>query len=131
MDCPDCGATTIVFEIPVELRKFVPGEERTAALCTRCLTLHPAPENEAAADPQFSAVSDAFPRGEEAIATAIVVGLLPSFALYRREIEALIERIERAGTDPFLMLDRLADDPDTEPAADLRRRREHLEGTLG
>jgi hypothetical protein len=132
MDCPKCGAATIAFEIPGELRGYVPGDEPTVALCTRCLTLHPAPETEASAEPDFETVSDAFPRGEDegAIAMAMAVGLLDSFALYRREIETLIERVEHAGTDPLLILDRLAGDPGTEPAVDLRRRRQHLEGTL-
>ena len=132
MDCPDCGAATIAFEIPRELREYVPGDEPTVALCSRCLTLHPAPETEASTDPDFTIVSDTFPRSEDegAIAMVLAVGLLDSFALYRREIEALIEQVEQAGTDPLLLLDRLADDPGTEPAVNLRRRRQHLEGTL-
>lgn len=130
MDCPDCEAATIGFEIPPELREYVPGEEAAATLCTRCLTLHPAPDAEARADPDFTAISSAFPRDEEAIPMALVVGLLPSFALYRREIEALLERVERAGTDPLLVLDRLAAEPDTEPATELQRRRGHLEQLL-
>jgi hypothetical protein len=132
MDCPKCGAATIAFEIPGELREYVPGDEPTVALCRRCLTLHPAPETEASTDPDFTIVSDAFPRREDegAIAMVLAVGSLDSFALYRREIEALIEQVEQAGTDPLLLLDRLADDPETEPAVDLRRRRQHLEGTL-
>jgi hypothetical protein len=132
MDCPDCGAATIAFEIPGELREDVPGEEPTAALCRRCLGLHPTPGVEASAEPDFTVVSDAFPQGEDegTIAMVLAVGLLDSFALYRREIEALIERVERAGADPLLVLDRLADDPGTEPTVDLRRRRRHLEETL-
>lgn len=132
MDCPACGAATIAFAVPAELREFVPRDEPTLALCRRCLSLHPAPESEASPEPDFERVSDAFPKaGEEgAIAMALAVGLLDSFALYRREIEALVERVERSGTDPLLVLDRLANDPRTEPATDLERRRRHLEQTL-
>jgi len=134
MNCPDCGAKTIAFEIPADLREYVPGEEQSVGLCTRCLALHPAPENEATADPDFTTISDAFSQSgtkeDGAVEMALVVGLCPSFALYRREIEALTERVERAGVDPLLVLDRLAADPDTEPTTDLRRRRGHLEQML-
>lgn len=134
MDCPDCEAATITFEIPPDLREYVPGEERSVGLCTRCLGLHPAPASEAATDPDFTTIVDTFPGSETpddgAIAMALVVGLLPTFALYRREIEALTERVERAGVDPLLVLDRLAADPTVEPATDLRRRRGHLEQVL-
>lgn len=132
MDCPACGAATIACEVSAELREYLPGKEPTVALCRRCLGLHPAPEGEGATEPDFRTISDAFPHGEEegAIAMALAVGLLDSFALYRREIEALVERVERAGTDPLLVLDRLAADPTVEPATDLRRRRRQLERTL-
>lgn len=131
MNCPDCASPAIAFEVPVELREYVPGEEKAVALCTHCVTLHPAPEAEATADPDFTGITDAFPRGEGAIPMALAVGLLDSFALYRQEIETLVERVERAGTDPLLVLDRLAADSGVEPATDLRRRRRHLEQTLG
>lgn len=134
MDCPDCGATTVAFEVPLDMREYVPGGEPTVALCTCCLRLHPVPGVEATDRPGFTRIIDAFPGDETpndgAIAMALVVGLLDSFALYRREIESLIERVERAGVDPLLVLDRLAADPDTDPAADLRRRRGQLEQTL-
>jgi hypothetical protein len=134
MDCCDCGVATVAFEVPPDLREYVPGEEAAVALCTRCLGLHPAPEGEATADPDFTAISSAFSpdnTGENgAIAMALLVGLMPTFALYRPEIEALTERVERAGIDPLLVLDRLAADPDTEPETDLRRRRRQLEQVL-
>ena len=134
MNCPDCGAETIPFDVPDELREYVPGEESAVALCSHCLELHPAPRNEATTNPDFTTIIDSFPVSETpnhgSIAMALIVGLLPSYTLYRREIEALVERVERAGVDPLLVLDRLADDPDLEPETDLRRRRGHLEQLL-
>lgn len=131
MNCPDCEAATIAFDLPADLREYVPGGERSVALCTRCLSLHPASEGDTTNDPDFTAISDAFPRGNGKVPMALVVGLLPSLALYRAEITALTERVERAGTDPLLVLDRLAAEPDVEPATDLRRRREQLAQVLG
>jgi hypothetical protein len=131
MDCPDCDAPVVPFSIPTEEREFVPGGEGTVALCTHCLGFHPAPAAEGTTDPDFTAISTAFPGGKERVAMALIVGLLPSFALYRREIETLVERVERAGTDPLLVLDRLADEEDIEATMDLRRRRGYLEQTLG
>jgi hypothetical protein len=62
---------------------------------------------------------------------ALVVGLLESLALNRPQIEGLLERVERAGNDPMLILERLADDPDLNPAMDLRGRRRQLEQLIG
>lgn len=130
MDCPDCGAATLPFGVPADLRKYLPGEEAGAALCTRCLRLHPVADPPAD-PPDFTAISDAFPSNPEAaVPLAVLVGLLDSLARYRSEIGDLLERVERAGTDPFLAVDRLADDPDVEAAADLRTRRRQLEQLL-
>ena len=132
MDCPACGAPTVAFTVPPDLREYLPGEESGAALCTRCLRLHPTgvPDDSSGAPPDFSQVSDAFPEGEAAVPMALLVGLLDSLAQYRAEITALLERVERAGTDPFLVVDRLADDSDVDAAADLPRRRHQLEQLL-
>lgn len=126
MDCPDCDSSTVAFSIPDEYRTHVPGEEPAVALCTHCLSLHPAPEA-VDSNPDFSVVSDAFPTGEAAIPMALVVGLLDSLALYRAEIETLLEAVERAGVDPLLVLDRLDADPSLDPAVDLSRRRRQVE----
>ena len=125
MNCPDCGSATIAFAVPKRLREHA-GDEPAFALCTHCLSLHPAPERDADPNPDFSAVSDAFPTGEAAIAMALVVGLLDSLALYRTEIEALLEHTERAGTDPLLVLDRLATDPELDPKTNLETRRRQV-----
>lgn len=129
MDCPACGAPTVAFAVPADLREYLPGEDPGAALCTTCLHLHPVTDPPADT-PDFERVSDAFPDGEAAIPMALLVGLLDSLAQYRSEITALLERVERAGTDPFLVVDRLADDPGIDAAADLRRRRHQLEQLL-
>jgi hypothetical protein len=129
MDCPACGAPTVAFAVRGDLRESLPGEDPGAALCTSCLRLHPVGDPPPG-HPDFAAVSDTFPEGEAAVPMALLVGLLDSLAQYRTEITALLERVERAGTDPFLVVDRLADDPSVEAAADLGRRRHQLEQLL-
>jgi hypothetical protein len=129
MDCPACDAPTVAFAVPPELRDALPGEDPAAALCTRCLRLHPLAEPPDT-DPDFASVGEAFPTGEAAVPMALLVGLLDSLAQYRAEITDLLGRVERAGADPFLVVDRLADDPAIEAAADLRRRRHQLEQLL-
>jgi hypothetical protein len=130
MECSDCGSAVVAFDVPDDLREYVPGGEDTVGLCTYCLRLHPASESPPET-PSFTAVSDAFPSNPDAaIPMALVVGLLSSVALYREELTRLLERVERAGTDPLLVLNRLADDSDVDAAVDLRRRRHQLEGFL-
>jgi len=130
MECPTCGAATVAFAVPPEFRDYLPGSESAAALCTRCLSLHPA-ESAPDGDPSFGAVSDAFPTTPDAaLPMALLVGLLSNLALYRAEISDLLERVERAGTDPLLVLDRLARDPDIEAEVDLAGRRRQLEQLL-
>jgi hypothetical protein len=120
--CPFCGVGCGI--------QVLPGEEPGAALCTRCLRLHPV-DDPPADTPEFTAISDAFPSNPEAaVPLAVLVGLLDSLARYRSEIGALLARVERAGTDPFLAVDRLADDPEVAAAADLRTRRRQLEQLL-
>jgi hypothetical protein len=57
---------------------------------------------------------------------ALTVGLLDSLVLHRATVEALLERVEREGTDPLLVLDRLADDPTLDPKPDLTTRRRQV-----
>jgi hypothetical protein len=122
MDCPDCGAATVAFAVPDDLRETI--DEPAAALCTRCLALHSV-EN-ADANPDFAAVSDDFPTGASAVPMALTVGLLDSLALHRGAVETLLERVERAGTDPLLVLDRLASDSTLDPKTDLMMRRRQV-----
>jgi hypothetical protein len=130
MECPDCGGGTELFPLDEEYRSLVPGEQSGAALCRECLSLHPAddPPDEL---PTFQGISSAFPSDPGgAVPMALLVGLLSNLALHRTEIADLLARVERAGTDPLLVLDRLAGDPDVEPAVDLAGRRRQLEQLL-
>jgi hypothetical protein len=130
MDCPDCGVATLPFPVPADLREYLPGDDPGATICPRCLSLSPAADPPDVA-PDFTEISDAFPANSEAaVPMALLVGLVDSLAQYRAEITALLERVERAGTDPFLVVDRLAADPDLDPATDLQRRRHQLEQLL-
>lgn len=129
MNCPNCGARLVVFEIPEAYREFVPETAETGGLCPSCLELVAAPGHEA--DDRFDRLSTAFP-GDEAAAVplAIAIGLLDSLALHRSDIESLLESVERAGTDPLLVLDRLHAQGGVQPDFDLKRRRHQLEQLL-
>ena len=128
MDCPDCGAPSVAFSVPPDLREYAPDDGSAAAICTDCLGVHPAtPPDD---DPAFDSVSEAFPTGSAAVPTALLVGLLSSLAVNREAIADLVDRVERAGADPLLIVDRLAADPDLSPAVDLDRRRHQLEQLL-
>jgi hypothetical protein len=130
MDCPECGATTVAFPVPQEYRSLLPGDQSGAALCRRCLSLHPVADPPGDS-PAFQGVSDAFPSSREAaVPMVLAVGLLENLALYRSEIADLLDRVEREGTDPLLVLDRLARDSDLDPTADLATRRRQLEQLL-
>lgn len=126
MNCPNCGASMRAFSVPTDMRDHLPDGREHAATCPRCLHLEPADEGPAA-EPDWSELSDALPDDDHA-ATAMVlaVGLLASLALNRSRIVALLEHVERAGVDPFLVLDRLAADPNLSPEVDIDRRRSQL-----
>jgi len=129
-DCPDCGGGTLPFPVPAEYQSLLPGEDPGAVLCRRCLSLYPDPDPPGE-PPEFRRVSDAFPTNPDAaVPMALAVGLLDSLALYRSEIGDLLAAAERAGTDPLLVLDRLARDPELDPAVDLAGRRHQLEQLL-
>ncbi len=121
MDCPDCGAGTVAFAVPDGLDTL---DEPAAALCTHCLALHSVEKSDANSD--FTAVSDDFPTGSAAVPMALAIGLLDSLVLHRETVEALLERVERAGTDPLLVIDRLANDPTLDPKTDLATRRRQV-----
>ena len=129
MDCPECDAGTVVFEVPADLRKFAPDEAAIAAICTACLSVASAPDAEPDAD--FSRVIDAFPEGEAGAAMALAVGLLvESLALNREAVAALLERVQEGGADPWLVLERLAAAPGVDADADLDRVRRQLDQLL-
>jgi hypothetical protein len=135
MTCPECGSEQVAFRVPPDLREYLPEETDAVAICTHCLTLVPESDAEPDVDdrdetPDFSTIGDAFPTGEAGVAMALAVGLLDRLALYRSEIAALLERVERGGSDPLLVLDRLDADSGVEPNFDLARRRSQVEQLL-
>ena len=130
MSCPDCGGETLSFRVPDAHRELLPGSDPGASLCSRCLALRPA-SDPPADPPDLTPISDAFPSNPEAaVPLALLVGLLDSLARYRSEISTLLVAVERAGSDPLLAIDRLADDPDIDTDVDLRKRRHQLEQLL-
>lgn len=110
----------VSFAVPPDLREHLPGEESGAAVCPSCLALRPAEPDD---QPGFERFGDAFPTGEVAVPMALGLGLLDSLAIHREAIVALFDRVERAGTDPLLVLARL----DADPSFDIERRRHQLE----
>lgn len=128
MDCPNCGARTVVFDVPSEYREYVPEQADRVGLCPECLTLTAA---DAQPEPRFERISSAFPPDEEAaVPLAIAIGLLDSLALHRRALEVLIPAAETAGADPLLLLDRLHVQGGVDPDFDVGRRRHQLEQIL-
>jgi hypothetical protein len=120
----------VTFEVPERFREHAPAGAARAALCPECLALE-ATDN-AATDPQFHQISSTFPTDETAaVPLALAVGLLDSLALNRGAIEELLEAVERQGTDPMLVLDRLQTQGGVEPEFDLARRRHQLEQLMG
>jgi hypothetical protein len=127
MNCPACDHDVVAFRVPATLRDHAPGE--TAALCTRCLALHDATKPHG--DPNFSAIIDAFPEGESGAAMAIAVGLIvDSLTLNRAAIGDCMRYVSKSGTDPWLVLERLAASGTVQPGADLGRARQQLKQLL-
>lgn len=130
MDCPDCGAALLAFQVPAGQREYLPGDDPGAAICPTCLRLVPVADPPDAL-PDFRAIDDAFPaEAEAAIPMAIALGLLSSLALNRQEISVLLSDVERAGVDPLLVVDRLAVADGVETPIDLEGRRRQLEQLL-
>lgn len=120
--CTRCRADAVGFTVPESIQEHAGIDTDYASLCRVCLTLDPMdepPED----DEALTIVSEAFPDETEAAATvAIVVGLLESLALNRRDIQAVIDHLEAEGVDPLLVLERLVEDTSLKPAIDLDRR---------
>lgn len=129
MECPVCHVPMVVFDVPSEFRSHAPESADAAGLCPTCLTL--AAADSPARPPEFDRISSAFPTDDRAaVPLALAIGLLDSLALHRRSIEALLESVEAAGTDPLLVLDRLDTQGGTQPAFDLSRRRHQIQQLL-
>ena len=130
MSCPDCGGDLVSFLVPADLRQFLPGDEPGASVCRSCLALHPETEPPTAV-PDFTGLDSSIPDDDgTAVPLVLLVGLLDSLAMHREEITALLERIEREGVDPLLVLDRLDASYGETAHVDLGRRRRQLEQLL-
>lgn len=130
MECPNCRARPVIFDVPDEYREHVPETASRAALCPECLTLTAAETETAESEPRFDRISSAFPDGEAAVPLAIGIGLLDSIALHRASLEVLFSAAESAGADPLLLLDRLHVQGGVSPEFDISRRRHQLEQIL-
>lgn len=129
--CSHCNADAVAFEVPEALRTHAPVSTPYASICRVCLTVDPLEEAPAASE-SIASISDAFPDDPEGAAgVAVLVGQLESLALYRRDIEAVIDHLETSGVDAMLALTRLADDPGLRPAVDIDRRVHQLGQLLG
>ena len=124
MDCDECDGPVVAYKVPESLREYA-GEY--AATCTRCLALR---EADFGGEPDFSRVSDEFPEGEAGVAMALALGKLDALALNRADIEELFAVVERAGSDPLLVLDRLSAQGNVRLHFDAARRRHQLEQLL-
>lgn len=129
MACPDCDGERRRLPVPGELQEHAPDGSSAVVVCATCLrTWAPAAAPDAPpGDP--ADVSDALPADATAAAAVVLAAsLLSSVARNEGALASLFDAVERAGADPRLALDRLADDPDLSPAVDLRRRRRQFEG---
>ena len=130
MSCPECGGEQLVIPVPVDLQEYLRGDAPGVAVCRDCLAMRP-DEDPPAEPPDLTALDDAIPSNPDAaLPVVLLVGLLDSLAVNRTEITALLERAERAGTDPLLVVDRLADSFGADAHVDLASRRRQLEQLL-
>jgi hypothetical protein len=127
MPC-DCPTDRLALAVPADYRDLLPESPAVVTVCPTCFAIEPADdETPTVSAAALTDISDAIPPDEDAaVPLVLALGLLSSSALYRDEIETLLRAVERAGVDPLLVCDRLATDPDIEPAADLARRRRQL-----
>ncbi|KZX49905.1 DUF6276 family protein [Haloarcula sp. K1] len=130
MSCLDCGGDLVSFPVPSDLQQYLPGDAPGASVCQSCLTLQPETEPPTAV-PDFTGLDSSIPDNDDAaVPLVLLVGLLDSLAMHRAEITALLERIEREGVDPLLVLDRLDASYGEAAHVDLGRRRRQLEQLL-
>lgn len=128
--CSHCRADAVGITIPERIRDHARTDSPYASVCRVCLTVDLL-EDEPTGNESLTIISDAFPDDEETAAmVAVVVGLLDSLALYRRDIQAVVDELEAAGVDALLVLERLAEDQSLTPSLDLDRRVHQLEQLL-
>lgn len=134
MYCSYCDSPLVLFEVPEAYGEYAPEEAPVATICSRCLCVTGLEESDqvAVADsPDFTVVSEAFPtRTKPAAGIALVLGLCASLARNRNDLEALLADLERTGTDPLLLLERVCHDATVEPEIDLERRLHQVEQLL-
>ena len=131
-DCVVCGGETVIGPVPDDCRDLVAGDTGTVLVCRRCLAIEPTDESITEMTPVVTDISSALPSdAEAAVAVVILVELLESLALNRREIETVVDYLERNGVDPLLALDRLANERRTTDRVDLDRRQHQLAQVLG
>ena len=127
-----CGSETAVGPVPEDCRDIIDGDTGALLVCRRCLAIEPADESITEMTPVVTDISSALPSdAETAVAVVILVELLESLALNRREIETVVDYLERSGVDPLLALDRLASERRTADRVDLDRRQHQLAQVLG
>lgn len=130
ISCSRCNADAIAFTVPPALREVAPVETDAATCCRVCLTIDPLDERPADG-PSLSVVTDALDRdAETAAAVVVLIGLLESLALHRRDIQAVVDYLEAEGVDALLVLEEVAADPTLTPAVDLDRRLHQLQQLL-
>jgi hypothetical protein len=126
MPCSVCGEACVAFRVPASLQSLAPDAAPGASLCPNCLRVAAA---DVPADAPAAVDWEPLPSGEAGVAMALLLGKLDSLALERAAITTLVDRVEAAGGDPFLALDRLvalADAGDVDPYVDLDRRATQL-----
>lgn len=134
MHCSHCDSQLVLFAVPESYREYAPSEAPAATICSRCLRVSgfgDADEVSRTDATDFTIVSEAFPTREKpAAGVALVLGLCDSLARNRNDLEVLLTDLERTGTDPLLLLERMCHDSTVEPAIDLERRLHQLEQLL-
>lgn len=141
MTCPECDGERRRFAVPASIREYAPvkgkrdtegeanADGHAVVVCTGCLRTWPPSDAPDEPPGEPGTISDALPPDDEAaVAVLLAASLLSSVARNQEPLEALFEAIERAGADPRLALERLADDPGLDPAVDLHRRLRQFEG---
>lgn len=126
MECPACQAGMIGFSIPTGLEGLDVDAGDSAAICSRCLTL--TDTDSGAAQSSFEQIMTGFPEGDTGALMAIALGkIVESVALNRSEILQLFDLIADEGTDPWLVVERLAASGSIQTDVDLDRVRRQLE----
>lgn len=113
------------FAVPSDLRAYAPEGADAVAFDPATFSVSPVAPSEVPAEPSFDRIHPAFPAGRAGVAAALLCARLDSLVLERDAVAALVDEVEAAGTDPFLLLDRLAD-ADVDPGFDLARRATQL-----